>query len=179
MRKTIVLLSALIFVAFSMNSCFDNTGYQSTPFIDFGYAYVNPQFGDDTTFLGGEDTLFSHYNEELEQEYWDTLQLGDTLMVPAYFSSFMNNLVSVVANYDTARVDLWFDLNLEDEDIKKAISTSSNIEKGILIFNPMFCEAIFPVYVVPQEAGAHTIKITVTSDSEFPTNFIRFTLPVK
>lgn len=169
----------ILALACTMTSCFDNTGYQSSPYMEFGYAYVNPQFVGDTTFIGGEDTLFSHYNEALEQWCLDTLHLGDTMMFPAYFTSFTNNLVSVVASFDTTRVNLWFDLKSNDQLVINSIAAGSQVEKGILIFSPMYNEATFPIYVVPQEAGTYPIKITVTSDSQFPNNASLFTLPVK
>jgi hypothetical protein len=100
-------------------------------------------------------------------------------MFPALFSSNMNNLVSINATYDTLRVNLWFQVDLEDESVMKAVATGSKPERGILLFNPMFNLVSFPVYIVPQEAGSYPIKLSVTSDSKYSTRQAIFTLPVK
>lgn len=168
----------LLVLACTMTSCFNNTGSQTTPQMQFGYLYVNPQFEGDT-IVGAKDTLYDHFNDELGLWYLDTLQLGDTVMFPALFTSNVNNLVSINAVFDTTMVDLWFAVDMEDEAIKKALQATSDPKKGLLLFNPMYNFVTFPIYIVPQKAGAHPIKITVTSDSQYPTNSSLFTLPVK
>ena len=174
----IKFLLFLFAFACALTSCFNNTVSQTTPLYEFGYLYLNPQFVNDS-LIGAQDTLGSRYNEDFGMVYTDTVQLGDTVMFPAFFTSNMNNLVAINATFDTTRVNLWFDIDVEDASVKNALAAGSQPEKGILLFNPMHNRAYFPVYMVPMETGAHAIKITVTSDSQYPTNYAVFTLPVK
>lgn len=177
MRKSILLLS-LVVVALSLNSCFNNLESHTTPQIMFGHVYVNPQFSNDT-LISAKDTLLDKYNYELGLSYLDTMQLGDTVMFNSLFSSDMNNLVNITASFDTVNVQLWFGLDVNDEKIKNALASGSRPEKGVLNFNPMYNMVTFPIYIVPQKTGVHAIKITVTSDSKYPTNSAPFMLPVK
>ena len=169
-----------VFCAFvcTMTSCFDNIESQTTPQLYFGNLFVNPQFVGDT-LVSAKDTLADHYNKELGLVYLDTLQLGDTLMFPAAFTSDMNNLISIMATYDTVNVQLWFGIDPEKEEIKKALAAGSKPEKGILMFNPMYHFVSFPIYIVPNKVGSFPIKIAVTSDSKYSSNHSIFTLPVK
>ena len=173
--KSFLLLTVLVC---AMTSCFNQTGSHTTPQMMFGNLYVNPQFVGDS-LIGAKDTLGTHYNVELGMEYLDTIQLGDTIVFPALFTSDMNNLVGVSATYDTTRVRLWFEIDADDQSIAKALAAGSQPEKGLLLFNPMYNMVSFPIYMVPQSAGAHPIKITVTSDSKYPTNSAIFTMLVK
>lgn len=167
----------LLLIACVATSCL-NTETHTTPQMLFGNLYVNPQFVGDT-LVGAKDTLEDHYNYEVGMVYLDTLQLGDTVMFSAYFDSYMNSLVSVQANYDTTRVNLWFAIDPQSDAVKNLLASGSNPQKGILLFNPMYRSVVFPIYIVPQEAGSHPIKITVTSDSNYSTNSAIFTMPVK
>ena len=167
----------LAVIACALSSCFNNTGSQSTPILRVYNGYVNPQFVGDT-LIGAEDTLRYRINSELGMQYTDTVHLGDTIMFPSEFYSNMNNLVSIRATVDTVRVDLWFDIDMNDKSSQSALMTDSKPEKGVVFFKPMHNIAVFPIYVVPQEVGAHSIKITVTSDSQFPESNVIFTMPV-
>lgn len=169
---------SLLALAVVITSCIDTTGVQTTPEMLLGNVYVNPQFVGDS-LISAKDTLEDHYNTEDGLIYLDTLQLGDTVMFPALFSSNMNNLVSVSAKYDTLKMNMWFDINPEEEAVKKALKEGSDPAKCILLFNPMYNYVTFPVYMVPMETGAHPIKLTVTSDSQFPSYSVAFVLPVK
>jgi hypothetical protein len=177
MRK-IKVFTLLLLGTLAMTSCFDNTGLQSTPQMQFGNLYVNPRFVGDT-LVGAKDTLYDHFNAELGLLYVDTLQLGDTLMFPSLFTSYTNNLVNITTSYDTVNVNLWFDIDMQDPDKKKALAAGSDPQKGMLFFNPMYNQAVFNIYIVPQKAGSYPLKFSVTSDSEFASNSHVFTLPVK
>ena len=172
--KSILMLAV---VACALSSCFNNTGSQSTPILRVYNGFVNPQFVGDS-LVGAEDTLRYHINNELGMQYSDTVHLGDTIMLPSWYHSNMNNLVSIRATVDTVRVDLWFDIDMSDKSSQSALMADSKPEKGIIFFKPMHNMANFPIYVVPQEMGAHIIKITVTSDSQFPESNAIFTMPV-
>ena len=163
----------LAVVAFALSSCFNNTGLQSTPILLVYNGFVNPQVVGDS-LVGADDTLRYYFNEELGMQYTDTVHLGDTIVFPSKYDSYMNNLVSIRATVDTVRVHLWFDIDMNDN----ALMTDSKPEKGVIFFKPMKNIAVFPIYVVPQEVGAHAIKITVTSDSQFPESNVIFTMPV-
>ena len=165
----------LLVLACLMTSCFNETGSQSTPMMLFSKVYVNPQIVGDS-LIGAQDTLGSYYSEEFNMEYVDTLQLGDTAMFYARFEAFMNNLVSINATYDSVRVKMWYDI---DESMKKMLASGSQPEKGVLFFNPMNHVVVFPIYILPLEAGAHAIKMTVISDSQYPKREAIFTMPVK
>ena len=165
----------MLVLACLMTSCFNETGSQSTPMMRFSKVYVNPQIVGDS-LIGAQDTLGSYYSEEFNMEYVDTLQLGDTAMFYAMFEAFMNNLVSINATYDSVRVKMWYDI---DESMKKMLASGSQPEKGVLFFNPMNHVVVFPIYILPLEAGAHTIKMTVISDSQYPKREAIFTMPVK
>lgn len=169
---------SLLALAVVITSCIDTTGVQTTPEMLLGNVYVNPQFVGDS-LISAKDTLEDHYNTEDGLIYLDTLQLGDTVMFPALFSSNMNNLVSVQAKFDTLKVNMWFDIDPEEEAVKKALTAESNHMKGILYFNPMYNYVTFPIYIVPMETGGHPIKLTITSDSQFPSYSVAFVLPVK
>ena len=168
----------LLVLACTMTSCFNNTGSQTTPQMHFGYLYVNPQFEGDS-LIGAKDTLYDHYNELDGLIYLDSMKLGDTIMFPALFSANMNNLVSVSAKYDTLKMNMWFDINPEEEAVKKALKEGSDPAKCILLFNPMYNYVTFPVYMVPMETGAHPIQLIVNSDSKFSSSSVAFVIPVK
>ena len=173
--KSFLLLLA---VSLAMVACIDNTGTHTTPQMMLGNLYVNPQFEGDS-LIGAKDTLGDYYDTTLDLIYLDTLQLGDTVMFPALFSSDMNNLVSVYSTYDTTRVNMWFQIDMENDAVRKALTADSKPEKSKLFFNPMYNIVTFPIYIVPQEAGSYPIVLTVVSDSNFPTYSVAFTLPVK
>ena len=178
MRRNILLFVSLLAVAFSLSSCFNILESHTTPQMLFGNVYVNPQFSGDT-LVSAKDTLYDNYDQELGISRLDTMQLGDTMMFTALFSSDMNNLVSVNATYDTTCVSVWFGVDMEDEKTKKALKAESNPARGLLLFNPMYNTVSFPIYVAPQSTGSHAVKITVMSDSKYPTNSAAFILPVK
>ena len=168
----------LFAVACILSSCFNGIGSQTTPIVRLFYGYVNPQFVGDTILIGAKDTLKYYHKEELNMTYTDTLQLGDTVMIPAFFASNMNNLVSVSATADSARVNIWFDLDMQDDSTRNALMPHSKPEEGVIFFQPMHDLASFFIYILPLEAGSHIIKVTVTSDSQYPTSSVMFTLPV-
>lgn len=172
--KSILMLAV---VACALSSCFNESGSQSTPILRVYNGFVNPQFVGDS-LIGADDTLRYRINSELGMQYTDTVHLGDTIMFPSEFYSNMNNLVSIRATVDTVRVHLWFNIDMNDKSSQNALMTDSKPEKGVVFFKPMHNIAVFPIYVVPQEVGAHTIKITVTSDSQFPESNAIFTMPV-
>ena len=172
--KSILLLFA---VACALSSCFNETTSQTTPMMQLYYGYVNPQFVGDS-LVGAKDTLKYYHKEELNMTYTDTLQLGDTVMIPAIFVSGMNNLVSVVATVDTVRVKLWFNLDMNESSVQNVLLPESQPEKGSINFKPMHDLASFPIYILPLEAGSHVIRVTVTSDSQYPKSDAIFTLPV-
>ncbi len=178
MYKNIPSFLLLVLVALLMNSCFGKTGTHVTPQMDFSAMFVNPQIKNDSV-IGAKDTLFATYKEELEYLYMDTMQLGDTVMFIGRFVSYPNHLVSVKAAYDSVRVHAWFNVDIHDEKQKQYFAADSQPEKGFLHFNPIVDFVMFSTYIVPQEAGSHTIKMTVMSDSEFSTNSLTFVLPVK
>jgi len=178
MRKTTFLFFSLLVIAFSMSSCLNGFDSQTTPVMDFGMVYVNPQFSNDT-LIGAQDTLKSYYDEELGCPRLDTIQLGDTIMFGAVFYSNMNRLVNIHATFDTTRVDLWFGIDIEKKEFKAAFKEDSDPTKGVLNFNPICNMLTFPIYIVPEEAGSHRVKVTVVSDSEYSTNDASFVLPVK
>lgn len=178
MRKKSLLLISLLAIAFSMNSCFNNLESHSTPQMLIGNFFVNPVFSGDT-LVSVKDTLFITYNQDLGISCLDTVLLGDTIICTAEFASNMNNLLNINSSFDTTSVNLWFGVNMENEATKKILAESSQPERGILIFNPMYNHVIFPIYMVPQKVGAHTVKISVVSDSKYPTNSASLMLLVK
>lgn len=169
---------SLLALAVVITSCIDTTGVQTTPEMLLGNVYVNPQFEGDS-LIGAKDTLYDHYNELDGLIYLDSMKLGDTIMFPALFSANMNNLVSISAKYDTLKMNMWFDINPEEEAVKKALKEGSDPAKCILLFNPMYNYVTFPVYMVPMETGAHPIQLTVNSDSKFSSSSVAFVIPVK
>ena len=168
----------LLVVLCAMSSCFNYLGTHTTPQMLFGHLYVNPRFVGDS-LVSAKDTLYSHFDMDLGMEYVDSMQLGDTVMFTALFSSDMNNLVSVSATYDTTKVSLWYQIDMEDESQKNALTSGSKPEKGLILFNPMYNLVAFPVCIAPLKTGQHIIKIAVTSDSQYPTSSAVFTLPVR
>lgn len=177
MRKNLILFS-LLFVAFSMNSCFDNLESHSTPLMMFGNVFVNPVFQNDT-LISAKDTLSETFDESLGISYLDTMQLGDTVMFMALFTSDQNNLVQISTAIDTTRNRIWFGVDMENEHTKKALAEGSKPEKGYLLFNPMYNTVTFPIYISPMEVGSHVVQIAVMSDSKYSTNGATIVLPVK
>lgn len=176
MRINFYSFAILSILAITLSGCLNETEMESTPGVFLSAMYVNPQFEGDS-LLFAKDTLYYSKNETVGMTYADTMAMGDTAMCASLFTSDFNNLVTMKAVYDTARIQVWFDV--DNEKIQAAIDESSSVETGYLKLLPGYNMISFPVYFVPKEAGTHTIKMEVMSDSKYPTNSVTFMLPVK
>ena len=172
MRK-ILFASMMCVIACVMTGCLDNVKSDYTPEIYVTPLYVNPYYVNDT--LHARDTLQIHYDAKAEKNVSDTIQLGDTVMVGTIFYSAENNLVATRIEWDSTAVRVWPTVNAE---IKKALSDTTNIDMGILLFNPGYNMVSYPIYFVPQKTGSHSVKITVESDSKYSPVSVSFDLRV-
>lgn len=175
MRIKLNYLFCLLGISLSMSSCFNDLNPETNPVIFLSAISVNPVYDGDS-IVSTKDTLFYSTDPVSGITVSDTLLLGDTAVLGAICSGEFNSLVAVKANYDTTRVQLWFDLN---EQISKALVDNSKPEKGEIYFKPGYSGVSFPIYIVPLEVGTMDLAFTVTSDSKYPTNSVMFRLPVK
>lgn len=161
-------------IACAMTSCLDNIQSDYTPRILISDLYVNPYYINDTLHV--RDTIHIRYNTTSEKYLSDTMLLGDTVMFGVAFDAQGNNLMSTQIEWDTTNVQAWFGVN---DAIKKALSDTTNLHSGNLSYVPGYGVASFPVYLLPKKAGAHTIKLTVATDSKYSPKSESFDLIVK
>ncbi len=175
MRK-LFLFSVLVVVAGLMTSCLEYREPQYTPRIYRSTFFVNPQFKNDT-LVSFKDTLDLFYDNEEDAYVLDSVFLGDTIMFVGKFSAVVNNLVAVEMKWDTTEMDLWY---LTTTDIDKALLKTDTVGNCIctMRFKPGYASVRFPIYVVPKERDYMKLKLSVESDSDFPTNFVRIDFPV-
>lgn len=168
------LFCMMTIVACAMTSCLDNVRSDYTPRILMSPLYVNPYYVNDT--LHAQDTLYVRYNEKAERSVSDTMLRGDTVMLGLAFDAGGNYLISSRVEWDTTAVKAWLGIN---DEIRSAMSDTTAISSGYLPYKPAYNVVSFPVYIVPQKAGSHTIKITVESDSKYSPASASFDLVVK
>lgn len=173
MRKTFIFLLISV-VALAMTSCLDNVKSDYTPEIYLTNLYLNPYYVGDT--LRARDTLALHYSTSAEKYVSDTVQVGDTIMFGALFYSKGNNLLTTSCEWDSTAVKTWFRLN---DEVKKAMSDTTRIAAGYFVFNPIYNQVSYPVYLSPVKSGSHTVKLTVESDSKYSPYSFGFNLVVR
>jgi len=180
MRTKLTTIITLLVLTLTMTGCWGNMEPQSTPqFYLLSPLYLNPQLsitGD--TIIGAQDSLSTTYNTEAGMEYLDTIHVGDTVAFFARFSAEFNRLVSIETKTDHSKVNLWFNLNMDEKTYKEAFREGTDPSKGMLYFNPLYNAVDIPVYIIPTDAGVHPVTITITSDSQFPQSEVKFMMPV-
>ena len=174
MRKSFLFLS-IVALATLMSSCLTTTEPQYSPEIYASNFYVNPVFVNDT-IVSAKDTLDLFYDSADGSYEVDTVYVGDTVMFASTYYTLNSNLVAVKLEWDSLRMNLWCNLS---EDITKALTSESNVERGNLYFYSGYNRVSFPVRFSPIVKGGMTLKLTVESDSEFPTSSVLFYIPVK
>jgi len=160
-RKASVVCMMVMMVC-GMTSCLDNVKSDYTPRILVSELYVNPYYVKDTLYA--RDTISIRYNTKSEKYMSDTMLQGDTVMFGVAFDAQGNNLVSTRVEWDSTTVQAWFGIN---DDIKKALSDTTDLGDGSLSYVPGYNVASFPVYLLPKKAGSHTIKMTIETDSKY------------
>ena len=169
MRKLFLLLTVII----AMTSCLETTEPQYSPHIYSSSFFVNPVFEEDS-LVGFKDTLSLFYDAEDNSYELDTVYLGDTVMFATTYYTVNSDLVSVKMEWNEQEMDLWYTLTPEIENV---LIKDSTTKVGHLYFAPGYNRVTFPVYFSPTQRGGMTLKLTVESTSEFPTNSILFYIP--
>lgn len=174
MRKSFLFLSFVTLTTL-MSSCLTTTEPQYSPEIYTSYFYVNPVFAGDS-LVGAKDTLSLFYNSQDGSYELDTVYVGDTVLFASSYYTLNSNLVAVKMDWDSLRMNLWYSIT---GDIEKVLTPESNIEKGRLYFYSGYNRVSFPVHFSPIEKGGMNLKLTVESDSEFPSSSVLFYIPAK
>jgi hypothetical protein len=169
MRKLFLLLTVVV----AMTSCLESTEPQFSPHIYSSSFFVNPVFEEDS-LVGFKDTLSLFYDAEDKSYKLDTVYLGDTVMFSTTYYTVNSDLISVKMEWNEQKMDLWYNLT---PDIEKALINDSTTKAGHLYFAPSYNRVSFPVYFSPTQRGGMTLKLTVESTSEFPTNSVLFYIP--
>jgi hypothetical protein len=74
-------------------------------------------------------------------------------------------------------MSLWYNLA---EEIQKALGQQSQVEKGLLYFQPGYNRVSFPIYFTPIQEGGMTLRLEVESTSEsFPKRSELIYIPAK
>ncbi len=168
-RQLFILLVLLV----AMCSCNWHTEPQYSPHIYSSSFFVNPVFEEDS-LVGFKDTLSLFYDAEDNSYELDTVYLGDTVMFATTYYTVNSDLVSVKMEWNEQEMDLWYTLTPEIENV---LIKDSTTKVGHLYFAPGYNRVTFPVYFSPTQRGGMTLKLTVESTSEFPTNSILFYIP--
>ena len=176
--RSYIRIIILAVVTFTMNSCWEHLAPQSTPSIIVSNLYINPIFSGDT-LVGAQDTLRFSNDPITGQKITDTMRLGDTAVMAGLFTSYHNNLTTIVTKADTNKINFWYAVDMSTPENQKLLSESSNPAKGYLLFKGLCQQYTFPIFFVPQKAGSHAIQIGVSSDSQFPNNSATFSIPVE
>ena len=174
MKKSFLLL--FVIVATIMTSCEGwLTGKSDhSPEIYASLFFVNPVFEGDS-IVSAKDTLYLSQDPSDGSYELDTVYLGDTVHFVNVYNAYENSLVAVQMTWDSLRMDLWYHLT---EDIQKALTNKSKVEKGLLYFEPGYGRVTFPVYFTPRHKGGMTLKLAVESTSEnFSTSSVLIYIP--
>lgn len=175
MRKSFFIIS-LIALTISFTGCLNVPEPQYSPEISGSYFYVNPRFTGDS-LVGAKDTLEYLFYDADEATYnIDTVYMGDTVMFAAYFYTFTSDLVSVKVDWEKNHLNLWYQLT---DSTKNAMTSESDTINGKFVFDLGYNGVSFPLFFTPVVKGGTNLKLTVTSNSEFPTSSVKFNIPVQ
>ena len=111
--------------------------------------------------------------------YTDTLQVGDTVLMPMAIQGYYDYLTSFRAVADTNALKVSF---LWDEEHNSYLTSTADPAHGYLVFAPekVFSGVVTLCYT-PQKAGSHTVELQIASSA--PTGFSQgagqFTVNVK
>ena len=168
MRKLFLLLTVVV----AMTSC-STTEPQYSPEIYTSYFYVNPIFKGDS-LVSAKDTLSLSYDSQDGSYELDTVYIGDTISFASAYYTVNSDLVAVKMVWDTLYMNLWYDLT---DSIEAALTSQTKLETGQLYFAPGYNRVSFPISFSPIKKGGMTLKLTVESTSEFPSNSVLFYIP--
>ena len=169
MRKLFLLLIVIV----AMTSCLGTTEPQYSPEIYSSYFCVNPIFKGDS-LVSAKDTLSLEYDSQDGSYELDTVYIGDTVTFASAYYTVNSDLVSVKIDWDTLYMNLWYDLT---DSIEAALTSQTKLETGQLYFAPGYNRVSFPISFSPIKKGGMTLKLTVESTSEFPSNSVLFYIP--
>ncbi len=168
MRKLFLLLTVVV----AMTSC-STTEPQYSPEIYTSYFYVNPIFKGDS-LVSAKDTLSLSYDSQDGSYELDTVYIGDTISFASAYYTVNSDLVAVKMVWDTLYMNLWYNLT---DSIEAALTSQTKLETGQLYFAPGYNRVSFPISFSPIKKGGMTLKLTVESTSEFPSNSVLFYIP--
>ena len=168
MRKLFLLLTVVV----AMTSC-STTEPQYSPEIYTSYFYVNPIFKGDS-LVSAKDTLSLSYDSQDGSYELDTVYIGDTISFASAYYTVNSDLVAVKMVWDTLYMNLWYNLT---DSIEAALTSQTKLETGQLYFAPGYNRVSFPINFSPIKKGGMTLKLTVESTSEFPSNSVLFYIP--
>lgn len=168
MRKLFLLLTVVV----AMTSC-STIEPQYSPEIYTSYFYVNPIFKGDS-LVSAKDTLSLSYDSQDGSYELDTVYIGDTISFASAYYTVNSDLVAVKMVWDTLYMNLWYNLT---DSIEAALTSQTKLETGQLYFAPGYNRVSFPISFSPIKKGGMTLKLTVESTSEFPSNSVLFYIP--
>ena len=175
MRKLFLFIS-FVALTISFSSCLNVSEPQFSPSIHGSYFYVNPVFRGDS-LISAQDSITELFYDADDGTYdLDTVYVGDTVMFAARFYTYTSDLVSVKLDWEKNHLDLWYFLN---DSIKSALTETSDTTAGKLAFDLGYNSVAFPIYFTPLLKGGTTIKLTVTSTSEYSTSSVKFYIPAQ
>lgn len=177
MRKFFYLSLSLLAIMLGTSSCDWLLGESDTaPTIYTSVFFVNPIMDGDS-IISAKDTLYAHQTNEMENSYRiDSVSLGDTVIFASTYYTYERDIVSILVEWDSLRMDFTMDIQ---EEISKHLTSQSNIAEGKLIFNPGFNRVSFPCYFIIKDYGILPLRLTVASTSQFSPTSVRMTIPVK
>lgn len=175
MRKLFLFIS-FVALTISFTSCLNVPEPQYSPSILGSYFYVNPVFDGDS-LISAQDTITELFYDADDETYdLDTIYVGDTVMFAAKFYTYTSDLVSVKVDWEKNHMDLWYFLT---DSTKNVLTADSDTTAGKLVFDLGYNAVSFPVYFTPLVKGGTTLKLTVTSTSDYPTSSVKFYIPAQ
>ncbi len=167
MKKIIFCATLLAFVF--LTACKQNEEPQSTPRIYLSYFTVN-HFGGS----GKADTLKV---KTVDDAYvLDSVSVGDTVHVEMMVNAVTNMLESFVVKMDTSEMKPTFTLYTE---LQNALTNDSKPEEGIFNFKVGYSAGTIPMYYIARKSCTATVKLTVSSDSEYSPSSLTFQQPIR
>ena len=96
----------------------------------------------------------------------DSLHIGDTVYLPMILDGYYDYLISFTAQADSDKVKVSFPC---DDEFRKYLASSSDLEHGKMVFLP---DQVYACYItfayVPVKSGTHRIDFLLESSARDP-----------
>lgn len=160
MKKQFLLLAALAAV---LSACNWNSVNDHSPLVTVDYFRRNPIVeGDSIVFQG--DTLRLRSDYATGETYVDTIAVGDSVRFIAELFSYYNELTGFEVQYDSTEFEVWIPI---DSETREHLLPGSCPERGVLLFDPVFCYVGLEVWYRPLKVGKEPLTLVVTSNSSY------------